>query len=38
MLRERGWLTVTVILASMVGGAASNLYLTARLGAQGLTS
>ncbi len=34
MLRERGWLTVTVILASMVGGAASN-RLTARLGAQG---
>ena len=35
MLRERGWLTVTVILASVVGGAASNLFLTARLGAQG---
>jgi len=35
MLRERGWLTVTVILASLVGGAASNLFLTARLGAQG---
>ncbi len=34
MLRERGWLTVTVILASMVGGAAAN-RLTARLGAQG---
>ena len=35
MLRERGWLTVAVILASLVGGAASNLLLTARLGAQG---
>ena len=35
MLRERGWLTVTIILASVVGGAASNLFLTARLGAQG---
>ena len=35
MLRERGWLTVTVILASLVGGAASNLFLPARLGAQG---
>ena len=35
MLRERGWLTVTVILASMLGGAVSSLFLTARLGAQG---
>ena len=35
MLRERGWLTATVILASMVGGAASSLVLPARLGAQG---
>ena len=34
MLRERGWLTVTLILASMFGGAAAN-RLTARLGAQG---
>ena len=35
MVRERGWLTVTVILASMLGGAVSSLFLTARLGAQG---
>jgi hypothetical protein len=35
MLRERGWLAVAVVLASMVGGAVSNLLLTARLGAQG---
>ena len=36
MLRERGWLTAAVILASMVGGAASSLVLPARLGAQGV--
>lgn len=35
MLRERGWLVVLVVLASVVGGAVSNLLLTARLGAQG---
>ncbi len=35
MLRERGWLAVVVIVASMVGGAVSNLLLTARLDAQG---
>ena len=35
MLPERGWLTGTVILASMVGGAVSHLVLPARLGAQG---
>ena len=34
MLRERGWLIVSVALASMVGGASSNLFLTTRLGAQ----
>ena len=35
MLRERGSWAVAIILASLVGGAASNLLLTARLGAQG---
>ncbi len=35
MLRERGWLAVAVVLASMVGGVVSNLLLTARLDAQG---
>ena len=35
MLREGGWLAVVVIVASMVGGAVSNLLLTERLDAQG---
>ncbi len=35
MLRQRGWMIGAMLLASLVGGAASNLFLTARLGAQG---
>ena len=33
---QRGWLIGTMLGASMVGGAASNVLLTARLGAQGV--
>ena len=32
---QRGWMIGAMLLASLVGGAASNLVLTARLGAQG---
>ena len=32
---QRGWMIGGMLLASLVGGAASNLFLTARLGAQG---
>ena len=32
---QRGWMIGAMLLASLVGGAASNLFLTARLGAQG---
>ena len=35
MVRQRGWMIGAMLLASLVGGAASNLFLTARLGAQG---
>ena len=35
MQRQTGWLIGAMLVASMVGGAASNLLLTARLGAQG---
>ena len=35
MQPQRAWLIGTILAASMVGGAASNLLLTARLGAQG---
>lgn len=35
MVRQRGWMVGAMLLASLVGGAASNLFLTARLGAQG---
>jgi hypothetical protein len=32
---QRGWMIGVMVVASMVGGAMSNLFLTARLGAQG---
>ena len=35
MQRQQGWLIGAMLVASMVGGAASSLLLTARLGAQG---
>ena len=35
MRGQPGWMIGAMLLASMVGGAASNLFLTARLGAQG---
>ena len=35
MRGQRGWMIGAMLLASMIGGAASNLLLTARLGAQG---
>lgn len=35
MRGERGWLVGAMLVASMVGGAVANLWLTARLGAQG---
>ena len=34
-MRRHGWLVGAMLAASMLGGAASNLLLTARLGAQG---
>ena len=35
MVPQRGWMIGAMLLASLVGGAASSLILTARLGAQG---
>ena len=34
-MRRQGWLVAAMLAASMIGGAASNALLTARLGAQG---
>ncbi len=34
-MRRQGWLVGAMLAASLIGGAVSNLFLTARLGAQG---